>query len=187
MEIPEIHVIGRIEWQIFGTLTFKKANHPEAERRKMWFAEVRSLAKWYHVYFPDLLWVLRIEQGESTGRTHYHCLIGGLPEAAVSGGKRFLREDGTWDRGNRTTHALEAKWARMGLNPADKKDRISRFSLYDARPNGVSYIAKCLGDEHGRLEKDLYESGKFNLLENQLILSDSIHSVARAYLKQLSK
>ena len=174
MEIPEIHVMSCVDWQIFGTLTFKKQRLSEARRLKMWFAEVRTLGRWWHVYFPELLWVLRIEQGERTGRTHFHCLIGGLPQAAVSNGRSFQRKDGSWDVGNRTTHALEAKWARMGLNSRDKRDRISRFSLYDSRLNGGAYLAKCLDIDETRYSKDVHESGKFNWGDNQLILSDSL-------------
>jgi len=175
MEIPEVHVMARVNWQLFGTLTFKSVRESLFVRsQKMWFAEVRTLSRWYHVHFPDLLWVLRIEQGEATGRTHFHCLIGGLPEAAVAGGVTFRREDGSLDVGNRTTHALEAKWARMGVHPADKQNRISRFSLYDARLNGASYLVKCLGVDDGRLGKDIYESSKFGWDDRQLILSDSL-------------
>jgi hypothetical protein len=183
MEIPEVHIMSRINWQIFGTLTFKREHVRESERLCMWYAEVRILAKWHHVYFPNLLWALRTEQGEATGRTHLHCLIGGLPETAVTGGTTFQRADGSWDVGNRTTHALEAKWARMGVHPADKQDRISRFSLYDTRLNGASYVIKCLEAEQSRLSKDIYESGKFSSGENQLILSDSVYRVARTYLR----
>ncbi len=174
MEIPEVHAMSLVEWQVFGTLTFKSERLSQARRIKMWFAEARTLAKWWHVHFPELLWVLRIEQGEATGRTHFHCLIGGLPKAAVSGGVAFQRADGSLDVGNRTTHALESKWARMGLTPADKKNRISRFSLYDARLNGAGYLLKCLDVDDGRLSKDVYETAKFLWDDRQLILSDSL-------------
>lgn len=174
MEIPDVHLMDKVAWQIFGTLTFKSERLSFARRQRMWFAEVRTLSRWHHVHFSKLDWVLRIEQGEATGRTHFHCLIGGLPKTAVSGGVRFQREDGSWDVGNRTTHSLEAKWARMGLDPADKQNRISRFSLYDARLNGASYLVKCLGVENSRLGKDIYESAKFAWEDRQLILSDSL-------------
>lgn len=178
MEIPEVHIMSRIDWQVFGTLTFKSESLTCGRRQKMWFAELRALSRWQHVHFSKLLWVLRIEQGEVTGRTHFHCLIGGLPEAAVMGGITFRRADGSLDCGNRLTHALEGKWARLGLNPADKQNRISRFSLYDARLNGASYIIKCLGaEDSGRLSKDIYETAKFMWDDRQLILSDSVHRV----------
>jgi len=177
MEIPEINVMAVIEWQLFGTLTFKSERLSPERRLKMWFALARTLSRWYHTDFRKLLWVLRIEQGEATGRLHYHCLIGGLPGAAIAGGISIQRQGGDFDVVNRTTHALEAKWGRMGLHESDKQNRISRFSLYDSRLNGASYITKCLGVESGRFVKDVYETSKFGLGDNQLILSDSIGSV----------
>jgi len=179
MEVPEINVMAVIEWQFFGTLTFKSERLSPERRLKMWFALNRTLASWYHIHFTKLLWVLRIEQGEATGRTHFHCLIGGLPSAAAAGGITIQRQGGDFDVTNRTCHALEAKWGRMGLHESDKQNRISRFSLYDSRLNGASYITKCLGVESGRFCKDVYESAKFGLGDNQLILSDSISAVVK--------
>lgn len=187
MELPEIHLMSKIEWQIFGTLTFKKERMPHRDRMKMWFAEIRTLAKWQKVYFPKLLWALRFEHGELTGHPHFHCLIGGLPQAAVSGGVRFQRENGSWDSNNRTCKALEAKWARMGLKKADPQNRISQFSLYDARLNGAAYMLKCLGVDQSRLAKDIYETAKFDWAAEELTLSDSVSRVVIAYLAAQSK
>lgn len=187
MELPEIHLINKIDWQIFGTLTFKKERMPNGARTRMFFAQVRTLAKWYHVFFPELLWVLRTEQGELTGRTHQHCLIGGLPKAAVSGGVRFQYSKGDWDVKNKTCHALEENWGRMGLNPKDGQNRISRFSLYDSRLNGGSYLCKCLGIEENRISKDIYESGKFGSVLTDLTLSHSVERVCIAYLDRASR
>lgn len=183
MEIPKIHVMSKVEWQFFGTLTFKKERMPTASRFTLWFALARTLAKWYGVYFPNLLWVLRTEQGEVTGRTHFHCLIGGLPGTAVRDAKVIRRADGTWDVNNPTCHALEAKWGSLGLHERDPQKRISRFSLYAARLNGAGYICKCLGVETSRLTKDIYETGKFDWGDNELTLSDSVIKVARTYLR----
>ena len=183
MEIPEIHAMSRVNWQFFGTLTFKKERMPTAVRIKLWFALARALAKWYGVRFPNLLWVLRTEQGEVTGRAHFHCLIGGLPETAVRDAKVIKRENGTWDVNNPTCHALQAKWGRLGLHADDPQNRIARFSLYDARLNGAGYLCKCLGVDDSRLTKDIYETGKFDWGDNQLTLSDSVIRVASTYLR----
>ncbi|WP_136063154.1 hypothetical protein [Pontiella sulfatireligans] len=178
--------MDKIEWQIFGTLTFKKERMPHHHRLKMWYAEVRTLAKWQHVYFPELLWALRFEHGELTGRPHFHCLIGGLPKAAVSGATKIRRAGGSWDVVNRTCHAMYAKWARMGLKESDPKDRISQFSLYDSRLNGGAYILKCLGVDESRLSKDIYETAKFNWEADELTLSESVTRVVSAYLASQS-
>ena len=183
MEIPEIHVMKRSDWQFFGTLTFKKERKPAANRLKLWFALLRNLAEWYDVDFSYLLWVLRIEQGEVTGRTHFHCLIGGLPKTAVRDQKKIQRENGMWDVNNSTCHALEAKWGRLGLHENDPQKRIARFSLYDAQLNGAGYLCKSLGVDDSRLTKDIYETSKFDWGDNELTLSDSVIKVARTYLR----
>lgn len=182
MELPEIHTLDNIEWQIFGTLTFKKATMPHQSRLKMWFALTRTLSKDCRVYFPNLLWVLRFEHGERTLRPHFHCLIGGLPAWAVSDGRRFKRENGSWDFNNGTCKALEARWSTMGLHPKDKQKRLSRFSLYDARLNGAAYLIKCLGGD-SRLAADAHETRRFFQDSTELTISDSIHAYKAAYLR----
>jgi len=181
MEIPDIHVLKAADWQVFGTLTFRSENLTPARRLSMWFALTRKVCKWWHVYFPELLWCLRLEQGDKTGRVHYHCLIGGLPMAAVSHPVRFQRENGSWDIGNRLTHSMESFWRNFAVSekvPVERR-RVSRFSIYDARLNGAAYITKCLGiEEEGRYMKDVYESGKFGLGDCRLILSDSLSKLA---------
>ena len=88
--------MSRVDWQFFGTLTFKKERVPTAVRIKLWFALARALAKWYGVYFPNLLWVLRAEQGEVTGRTHFHCLIGGISVPILVPQRQLVTEAATF-------------------------------------------------------------------------------------------
>lgn len=183
MEIPDVHLMSKIEWQIFGTLTFKKERMPDHHRQKMWFAQMRTLAKWQHVHFSKLLWVLRTEQGEKTGRTHFHCLIGGLPKTALRDATLVKHQRGGHSWQNRTTHALHSKWARMGLNEKDTNLRISRWSIYQAHLNGASYIVKCLDGMESRDLADKYEAGKFVWGNNELTLSDSVFKVVSAYLR----
>ena len=156
---------------------------PDHHRTKMWFALSRTLAKWQHVHFSKLLWVLRTEQGEKTGRTHFHCLIGGLPKMALRGARLVTHKGGGSSWQNPTTHALHAKWARMGLNEADTNPRISRWSIYQAHLNGAAYIVKCLEGLEGRHLADRYETGKFIWGDNELTLSDSVSKVVSAYLR----
>jgi hypothetical protein len=77
METPEIHVLNRINWQFFGTLTFKSERLPERVRLQMFFAYLRQFCRQFGLKFPKLLWCLRQEQGELTGRRHFHYLIAG--------------------------------------------------------------------------------------------------------------
>ena len=75
METPELHVINKIHWQFFGTLTFKRDRMVERWRLGMWFALLRLTAKQFEIPFPKLLWVLRQEKGEQFGRIHFHYLL----------------------------------------------------------------------------------------------------------------
>jgi hypothetical protein len=50
-----------------------------ARRFNMFFAWLRQSAKQFRVYFPDLPWCLRVEDGELTGRRHFHFLVAGFP------------------------------------------------------------------------------------------------------------
>jgi hypothetical protein len=83
METPEIHVLNRINWQFFGTLTFKSERLPERVRLAMFFAYLRQFCRQFGLKFPKLLWCLRQEQGELTGRRHFHYLIAG--DAGLAG------------------------------------------------------------------------------------------------------
>jgi hypothetical protein len=68
MEKPELIHLSRIDWQFFGTLTFRAAEVPERIRLSMWFAYCRKAAAHFRLFFPKLPWCLRQEEGESTAR-----------------------------------------------------------------------------------------------------------------------
>ncbi|MFN0126774.1 MAG: hypothetical protein ACKV19_08840 [Verrucomicrobiales bacterium] len=63
MESPDIHKLRLIDWQFFGTLTFKSERLPERVRISLYFAMMRQVAKQFRAYFRFLLWCLRMEQG----------------------------------------------------------------------------------------------------------------------------
>ena len=42
MEIPEIHILSKIDWQFFGTLTFKSERLPERVRLALYYALLRT-------------------------------------------------------------------------------------------------------------------------------------------------
>jgi hypothetical protein len=123
VSISQATRLDRIAWQYFGSLTFVQANLPTSVRRTMVFALFRKLAKPLRVYFPDLLWVLRLEEGEITRRRHFHLLIGGLPQ---------------WSVKRRSCFALMRTWEGLGGG-------MARMRIYDPRLAGESYLKKGLG------------------------------------------
>ena len=84
METPEIHVLNRINWQFFGTLTFKSERLPERVRLQMFIAYLRQFSRQFGLTFPKLFWCLRQEHGELTGRRHFHYLIAGAPASLAN-------------------------------------------------------------------------------------------------------
>ena len=153
MESPDIHKLRLIDWQFFGTLTFKSERLPERVRLSAYFALMRTVAKQFRVFFPHLLWCLRQEDGESTGRRHFHYLLAGLPRQVVKIATCFYQM---------------STWEQVGGGMA----RVHRF---DPRLNGAGYILKCLGETADA--GDLYESAKFGGGHCQLMLSHAAERV----------
>jgi hypothetical protein len=77
MSTPVLHVLDKITWQIFATLTFKSERLPERVRLSLFFALLREFCVQFDLKFPYLLWRLRQEQGETLGRRHFRCLLAG--------------------------------------------------------------------------------------------------------------
>jgi len=72
---PESYTREIVNWQFFGTLTYKKERMPERVRMTMLFSWLRKAAENFRVHFPKLVWVVRQERGETFGRLHHHVLI----------------------------------------------------------------------------------------------------------------
>ena len=155
MESPDIDKLRRIDWQFFGSLSFKSERLPERVRLSVYFATMREVAKQFRVFFPNLLWCLRQEDGESTGRRHFHYLLAGLPRQVVNTASRFFQM---------------ATWEQVGGGMA----RVHRF---DPRLNGAGYILKCLGETADG--GDSYESAKFGGGHCHLMLSNAAERVIR--------
>ena len=153
MEVPEVHALQAITWQLFGTLTFKSERLSQTKRLRMWFALARRVAKWNRVHFLELLWCLRIERGEIFERLHMHFLIAGLPAYSLTESKNL---------------SIMNQWERFGGGNA-------RVRLYDPSLAGGEYTLKCLGvTDPG----SAYESGKFSEVTSELMLSKSVWRVA---------
>lgn len=159
MEKPDIHILQIIYWQLFASLTFKQERLPERIRLRIFFAWLRELAGWYRVYFHRLVWCLRQERGEMTGRRHFHCLIAGLPRHAVA---------------TSTCMALKVQWEKVGGG-------MARVSEFDPTLNGGGYVLKCLGEKSNA--GDVYESSKFGG-GCELMLSKSVYRINQASIRR---
>jgi len=138
---PEQHSITKIDWQFFSSLTFKSDKLSDSTRIKIFFATLRSVAEFGKVHFSQLLWVLRAENGDTTGRLHFHALIAGLP---------------VWMLQNATCFSIMKTWEKQGGG-------IARVSVFANGLDGVGYVLKGLSDEAKliRVQKDHYEATKF--------------------------
>jgi hypothetical protein len=55
MGTPVLHVLDKITWQIFATLTFKGERLPERVRLSLFFALMREFCVQFDLKFPYLL------------------------------------------------------------------------------------------------------------------------------------
>lgn len=181
----DVYTLTRINWQLFGTLTFRSERLPNEVRRSMWFAHVRKTCKNYGIDFSKSFWCLRQEDGETTGRRHFHYLFGSLPERSVSYStcfslmsywSEYLQQCKTHQRvWCRQCLAGEAsgqkiKWVEK-LNPAKNVGGgMARIRIFNSSLNGVGYVAKCLGLA-ASVGADLYEMNKFGLETSEVTLS----------------
>ena len=136
---PEKHTLENVGWQFFSTFTFKTLKASEAIWLKMYFALMREQAGNFRVHFTDLVWALRFERGEQTGRPHFHALIAGLPETGLN---------------TATCFSFMRMWERFGGGQA-------RVRLYDSSLPGVDYVLKGVDEAYISAGANWYELGKF--------------------------
>ena len=160
---PEIYALSLIQWQLFASLTFKKANLADAVRMKMFFALMREQAKNFGVHFKKTIWCLRTEAGEATGRLHLHALIAGLPEHAVT---------------TATCFSFMKIWEKLGGG-------MARVTVYSPSLDGVGYVLKGCEAEYQRIGGDYYETQKFGK-RCDVMLSESVFRVV-AGRRQIGK
>lgn len=136
---PEKHLLDYVEWQFFCTFTFKTLKVSEAVWLKMYFALVGEQADNFGVHFSKILWVLRREKGEATGRPHFHALIAGLPASAVTSGTCF---------------SYMKLWEKLGGG-------VTRVRVYESSLAGVDYVLKGVDEAYTNAGANWYELGKF--------------------------
>jgi hypothetical protein len=137
---PEKHLLGNVGWQFFGTLTFKSLKVKEGVWLKMYFSMIREQADNFGVHFSKILWALRYELGEQTGRPHFHALIAGLPNSAVTVATCF---------------SFMKIWEKHGGGQ-------SRVRVYDPSLAGVEYVLKGVDEAFAKVVgANWYELNKF--------------------------
>jgi len=158
----EQHTAGLVPWQFFCTFTFKNlagvnVNAPTYKKRAhtMFFTTLRKLAGAARLHFHSLLWVLREERGEVTGRYHLHALIAGFPEHWVN---------------ERTCLVAMQCWESAGGGHG-------RVRIFDASLDGVGYVLKSLEMSVGS-GGNLYELTKFGVF-GDVTLSKSLVGAIR--------
>jgi len=86
---PDTYVLNSVEWQAFGSLTFRAERN--AKMSIPLFLRVNRRAEALWGCKGDSWWVLREEQGEAFGRNHVHFLVGGFPAKFFSVEKGVTR------------------------------------------------------------------------------------------------
>jgi hypothetical protein len=133
-------LLSQVDWQIFGTLTFKQVRLPERIRIRMFFAMLRKLAKRLNTYFPRLVWALCPEGDGQLIHRHFHFLIAGLPKHATP---------------KPTCSIISDQWQRHGGG-------IPRVAPYDRTLDGVKYILKDLEKVAQSCAAESAKSGRQN-------------------------
>lgn len=141
MHNPELHALAAVNWQYFCTFSFRSEKHCARFGPQMFTALLRTQAGSFRVHFKKILWCLRRESGESTGRWHLHAVIAGLPPSA----------------GPRNCLALMSQWENLGGG-------IARVSVYNSSLDGLDYILKGAGLTESTAKRwagDYHELTKF--------------------------
>jgi len=178
-EKSEVYLLSKIAWQFWCSFTFRRVDITERLRRGAFFTLLRELAENFGVSFPRLLWSLRIEHGEQTGRLHYHALVGGLPEHGVT---------------SRTAFAMKRRWERIEPlceyfnGETGKRDFLStrcgsaRVFVFSQEFDTLSYFTKDGVGIVPRNGGDCYESRKFGQAD-QVLWSESCKRLIAARCK----
>ena len=145
---PDSWVLGRVEWDIFGTLTW--ATVPPISVQEKCIAElIRRVAKQvYHVPgHLDILYGIRHEFGEKTNRHHQHIVIGAYRNQPTTNKTIIANQiEHIWEtqvRANHTKHKPCVGFAK--IRP------------YDSSKAGAEYICKP-----ALSARDFYELNKFH-------------------------
>jgi hypothetical protein len=160
--LPEMWSLVKIEWQFFGTLTFREPSLREREYGKSHFRRLSKFAAFGRQLHKAIDYsprnfgrrninCVRLEQGEIGGLWHNHFLMAGLGQHQVN---------------RATAEFMKALWLRGHGGWADVR-------VFDTSQNGIEYVSKCLDP------KNKYEFNKFGLART-LTFSPAFVRVIRA-------
>jgi hypothetical protein len=173
---PEARHAGLIDWQLFCTWTFKSDALPSQVKIKQLFAFLREVAELSGTSFKRMLWMVRAEDGEITGRFHYHGLIGGLPPSFCSIANCFRLALIWHPEPEIAAPNYHGKKLRMGW---------AEIRKFNVDLDGVGYVLKGLPPgaraQGANLDRglkgpsgaDLYEYSKFSSDTSTVTLSES--------------
>ena len=148
---PDAWLLAKIDWDVFGTLTFREIP-PKSVMQKCAAEFVRRVSKKiYNLSTPrNLLYGVRYELGEKTGRPHYHFLTGAkrAPETRVNKTTLAKQMEHIWE--NEVKQTLKSNAYRPCVG-------FSKIRKYDSSKTGAGYICK-----DALSARDLYELKKFH-------------------------
>lgn len=156
---PELFTLTQIDWEFFATLTFKQEKLSDTVRIKMFFAWLRTQCEHGGIHFHKLLWFVRMERGELTGRKHFHALLAGFTSR---------------HRTTTTCFAMMKDWEKHGGG-------MARVYQWSNSLDGVDYLLKELQAEAVKIREagNFYEAQKFGG-SCDLMLSKSLVTVLQA-------
>jgi hypothetical protein len=127
MKNPVSFNLNKIDWNFFGTLTFRKIP-PRELQKKCIFHYLRLVAQAFgsNNWKWDIQWAVRHELGEMTGRPHFHYLL-------------KVKDDEVWNNPTAACKMLEALWEVEIAGSCGFAD----VRKYDSTKSAAEYIMKA--------------------------------------------
>jgi hypothetical protein len=134
----------RLQWDIFGTLTFKGTAPAFSGALAAWFAWARTVDKLSQgrIKWRDLLALIRYEYGGLNGRPHLHVLL--ADTGCNVGLLHFLSY--TWS-GLRVESQMQLDGTKKDVHHFDRSDRSLAYGFADFRAfegdSALAYLLKA--------------------------------------------
>ena len=143
---PDSWCLSRVEWDVFGTLTWREVP-PRSIMEKCVAELVRRVAKKvYQTNHLNIYYAIRYEEGESTGRPHYHILFGSYKNGPTNKHTIAHQIKHIWEN--------EVKENKTSYDPCVGH---ADCRAYDSTKAGAEYICKP-----ALSARDFYELMKFH-------------------------
>ena len=162
--LPEMWSLTKIEWQFFGSLTFREPSLRERESGKSNYRRLSKFATFGRSLHEAIDYsprnfgkrninCVRLEQGDIGGLWHFHFLMAGLGQHQVN---------------RSTAEFIKLLWMKRSNAAGGWAD----VRVFDTSQNGIEYITKCLDP------KNRFEFNKFGLAQS-LTFSPAFRRVIR--------